>query len=396
MKKGTMKQLRGQRLRSSKLLQKEYDVYHAAHDRPNRIRKADLWELFAGEAQCSYLANEYYMNALQPWDLIYGQDLMKRSLQTEACAILHRFRPELILMGLDCRYYSRFNKNMNFSHRLGDWEWLQSLQHPLLKLAASLAKEQHANHRFFLIENPQNSELWEQPEIRDLERLPGVWKVTCLAGAFKAQVQGKPIRKPFTFLGNLPGLEQALQRTMTKEELDMCVPIQGSMTKPSQAYPEELCRTILAALFEELHRQQPRRFCVCLSSPFEALPVQQPTEDLSQWDPVVDYVEKSFERTAKRPYNIDPQSNMGQTIQDLFRIDAIRIQVVSSPTTRRTPSNVDEYFTRASFLCFNDDTRAVEVEDLDQVRFPRQRFEKPVRLAVFAYGHRRQLDLGTA
>ncbi|CAL1170840.1 unnamed protein product, partial [Cladocopium goreaui] len=279
----------------------------------NRIRKADLWELFAGEAQCSYLANEYYMNALQPWDLIYGQDLMKRSLQTEAHAVLHKFRPALILMGLDC------------SHRL--------------------------------------------------------------------EVQGKPIRKPFTFLGNLPGLEQALQRTMTKEELDMCVPIQGSMTKPSQAYPEELCRTILAALYEELHRRQPHRFCVCLSSPFEALPVQQPTEDLSQWDPVVDYVEKSFERTAKRPYNIDPKSDMGQTIQGLFRIDAIRIQVVSSPTTRRIPNNVDEYFTRASFLCFNDDTRAVEVEDLDQVRFPRQRFDKPVRLAVFAYGHRRPLDL---
>ncbi|CAL1158281.1 unnamed protein product [Cladocopium goreaui] len=376
-----MKQLRGQWLRSSKLLQKEHDVYHAAHDRLNRIRKADLWELFAGEAQCSYLANEYYMNALQPWDLIYGQDLMKRSLQTEAHAVLHKFRPALILMGLDC------------SHRLEDWEWPQSLQHPLLKLAASLAKQQHAGHRFFLIQNSQNSELWEQPEIKDLGRLPGVWKVTCLAGAFHAQVQGKPIRKPFTFLGNLPGLEQALQRTMTKEELDMCVPIQGSMTKPSQAYPEELCRTILAALYEELHRRQPHRFCVCLSSPFEALPVQQPTEDLSQWDPVVDYVEKSFERTAKRPYNIDPKSDMGQTIQGLFRIDAIRIQVVSSPTTRRIPNNVDEYFTRASFLCFNDDTRAVEVEDLDQVRFPRQRFDKPVRLAVFAYGHRRPLDL---
>ena len=381
MKTGTMKQLRGQWLRSSKLLQKEHDVYHAAHDRLNRIRKADLWELFAGEAQCSYLANEYYMNALQPWDLIYGQDLMKRSLQTEAHAVLHKFRPALILMGLDC------------SHRLEDWEWPQSLQHPLLKLAASLAKQQHAGHRFFLIQNSQNSELWEQPEIKDLGRLPGVWKATCLAGAFHAQVQGKPIRKPFTFLGNLPGLEQALQRTMTKEELDMCVSIQGSMTKPSQAYPEELCRTILAALYEELHRRQPHRFCVCLSSPFEALPVQQPTEDLSQWDPVVDYVEKSFERTAKRPYNIDPKSDMGQTIQGLFRIDAIRIQVVSSPTTRRIPNNVDEYFTRASFLCFNDDTRAVEVEDLDQVRFPRQRFDKPVRLAVFAYGHRRPLDL---
>lgn len=47
--------------------------------------------------------------------------------------------------------------------------------------------------------------------------------------------------------------------------------------------------------------------------------------------------------------------------------------------------------TRAAFLVFNDDTRAVEVEDLGDLQYPRQRFDRPVRYAVFAYGHRRDL-----
>lgn len=106
----------------------------------------------------------------------------------------------------------------------------------------------------------------------------------------------------------------------------------------------------------------------------------------------MEHIDQVFERTVKRPFNIDPHSTLGKTIQDLFRIDAIRIQVVSTPTARRIPPNVDEYFTRACFLNYADGERAVEVEDLDQVRFPRQRFFKAVKAAVFAYGRRRQLD----
>ena len=101
---------------------------------------------------------------------------------------------------------------------------------------------------------------------------------------------------------------------MTDEQLQQCVPIQGSLTTLSQAYPEDLCRSILEALYGELLRRQPHRFCECLSSPFKALPVQQPSDDLAQWDPIIARVERSFEGTTKRPYNVDPKSDMDKTI----------------------------------------------------------------------------------
>ena len=103
-----------------------------------------------------------------------------------------------------------------------------------------------------------------------------------------------------------------------------------------------------------------------------------------------------MERTSKRPYYIPVDSAIGRKIQDLFRINAIRIQVVASPTTRRIPANVDEYYTRAAFLLYNDDSKSVEVEDLGDLQYPRQRFTKPVRYAVFAYGHRRSMPEASA
>ena len=44
---------------------------------------------------------------------------------------------------------------------------------------------------------------------------------------------------------------------------------------------------------------------------------------------------------------------------------------------------------RATFILYNDNSRAVEVEKLDEMQFPRQGFNKPVRVGIFAYGHPR-------
>ena len=38
---------------------------------------------------------------------------------------------------------------------------------------------------------------------------------------------------------------------------------------------------------------------------------------------------------------------------------------------------------------YQDGSRVVEVEDLDQVQFPKMRFSKAVHIAIFAYGQRR-------
>ena len=391
LKSGSMKQLRGQWKKSALVLSKEHKIYLTS--KPASVRpppNADLWELFAGRALCTELASEYGLNALQPWDLVYGQDLMKRDQRQEALNTLRRLKPYLTLLGLDCRHYTLFNKNLNYSHRPQEWLQLQRQDKPMLDFTVCVAEEQLQSGRYFLIENPLRSELWQQTAIQKLQRHPDVWLITCDSGAFGAEVNGKPIAKPFRFMGNMPGLDEALNQRLDIDQRKQCQPIEGSITRASQEYPEELCRCILSQLQELVRRLEPSRFCQ-----HTILAAQQPTSDLSQWDDVVDHIDKTYERASKRPYAIPPDSSLGKTIQDLFRIDAIRIQVVSNPTTRRIPSNVDEYYTRAAFLLYNDNSRAVEVEDLGDIQFPKQRFTKAVRIAVFAYGERRALPDST-
>lgn len=392
MKKGTEKRLRGLWSRSAKTLEAENKVYVAQKSFKERPPPSvDLWELFAGRALCSELANEYDLEALQPWDLIYGQDLMTASTRSRAFEVLDNFKPLLVMLEIDCRHYNLFNKNLNYSHRPEVWQELQEEDRPLLTFTAKVAKKQWEASRFFFIENPQRSELWSMPEIRRLASLHGVYEFVLDSGAFGATIDGKPVIKPFKILTNLPGLDEVLQRRLSQQQRALCTPIEGAATRQSQEYPEEMCRELLQHLRNYVAQTYPSRFCI-----HQALPVQLPTDDLAQWDDIIEQINNTMERTSKRPYYIQVDSAMGKKIQDLFRLDAIRIQVVSSPTTRRIPSNVDEYYTRAAFLLYNDDTKSVEVEDLGELQYPRQRFTKPVRYAVFAYGHRRSMPEASA
>ena len=133
VKPGVAKRMRGQWMKSAKLLQAEHDTYVAqrtTRDRPPPT--VDLWELFGGRALCSELAHQYDLEALQPWDLIYGQDFMSASKRSSAFRTLDDFRPLLLMLELKCTHYTLFNKNLNYSSRLEEWEQLQQQDSPLL------------------------------------------------------------------------------------------------------------------------------------------------------------------------------------------------------------------------------------------------------------------------
>ena len=159
---------------------------------------------------------------------------------------------------LERAYYNLFNRNCNFSHRLQEWQELQDEQEPLLDLATDLALEQHRQGRFFILENPQRAEVWNKPQIEKLRQLPGVWDIVVDAGAYGAtNTSGEPIQKPFRFIGNMPGMDETLQRRLSPHEKALCIPVEGRHTRASQEYPEELCRTILKLLKEYVRNQEP-------------------------------------------------------------------------------------------------------------------------------------------
>lgn len=387
MKPGTAKRLRGDMRRAAQVYIVENDTYlahHAAHRPPPCV---DLWELFAGQARMTELAQEYELNALQPMDLRFGQDFKDASTRDYIMHKIKKFKPWLIPMGVDCRLWNQFSINLNWSspERQEQLQVLQQQERLLVHFATDVAKEQYMNGRFFLIENPLRSRLWQEPALQELLALPGVWSTTLDAGAYGAEVDGQPICKPMRWVGNAPGMDLALHRRLDHLEKQYCTPVQGTLTRRSQEYPDNLCRQILQELRAIAFQKEPTRFGRPLH---HVLAVSYPTTDLDAWNDVANYISGAYERSNKRPFEIPLDTEMGRNIQQLFRVKAIKIQACFAPTCRRIPSNVDEYFTRAAFLQYMDKTRAVEVEDLDEIQFPRQRFDKPVEIAVFAYGFR--------
>lgn len=244
----------------------------------------------------------------------------------------------MLLLELKCTHYTLFNKNLNYSHRLEEWQELQREDEPLLNFTSSMANRQADAGRYFFVENPERSELWQTPQVRRLMARAGVFTFVLDAGAFGATIDGKLVIKPLRIVTNFPGLHEVLQRRLSQSEKVTCQPIEGSATKKSQEYPERMCRALLQHLRDHIAESYSLR---CF---YAVWAVQMPTQVLGQWDEVVDSVDKSFENTRKRPYYIDINTYLGRKVQDLFRIDAVKIQVVSSPTTRRIPS-VDEYYT---------------------------------------------------
>ena len=389
---GLGKRLRGLWKKSAKTLEFECmineKVGQTVKQRPPP--NIDLMEMFAGSARLTSMTHEYNLNATQPFDLIYGMDFKDEKQRSSIFRTVKRLRPWLIPMGVTCTHWNLFNINMNYNtdERKEILRFLQADDEVLVDFAVDLAWEQIEHGRLFLIENPLRSKLWTLPRMVRLMEQLGVWSVNLDLGAFGAEVDGKMICKPMRLVGNQPGLNETLHQRLTKEQKEMCYPIQGQLTTPSQQYPEHFCNCVLGELKAWVHQHEPQRF----ADAWQAFPATQPVEDLSQWSPIIEEVARRFERTSKRPFLIDLNSEMGKRVADLSRMDLTKIQACWTPTSRRIPSNIDEYFTRGALLHFGDGTRSLEVEDLDEIAFPRQRFEKPVQVAIFFYGYRKQVE----
>ena len=383
---GHCRRLRGSLNQSASELEAEkgiYEVLGTASDR--RFPYIDIFELFSGSSKFTTRAPAFNMNALEPQDLLHGHDLSDPEQKQHVRQALKKFKPWLTVLGLSCRPYSIFNHNMNYSWREDEWLELQKEAQPLLDFAMDVIYEQMDQNRYFLLENPEKSELWSTAEIDTLMCMPGVWQVTLDTGAFGACIDDKPIKKPMTFIGNIPGLEKLMNQRLSQEERQLCTPIQGSMTRRSE---EALVDLILSHLREVIKRSQPHRFMTR-----QVFAVAQPVEDLSAWDPVVNQIQTAFERSSRQPYLVDPTSTMGRQICDIMRMNLIRIQVVSTPTTRRMPPAIMlDYTHRASLLQYANGQRQLELEPLHQIQHPKQRFKSPVQIAVFMFGTMRRSD----
>ena len=194
-----------------KTYQHEVDAYECLashHDYKRAGSKVDLMdflEVFAGTGIVTNLALSFGLSALQPFDLLYGQDLKDPHAVHQLHQAVDQFKPLLTLIAWPCTSWSIFNQNMNYSHRMDELEELRESDRPLVELGCDLAEKQMDEDRLFLGENPLRSAIWEEPHVVRLRNRPDVIEVECDAGAYGAEtVTGEPIVKPHRFITQLP------------------------------------------------------------------------------------------------------------------------------------------------------------------------------------------------
>ena len=89
-------------------------VMKPKHDHPDSQFRADVLELFAGQARITEAFTKRRGAALMPRDLIYGHDLRSPAVQEEVLDEILRERPWLVWAAPPCTAWCAFSR-LNFS-----------------------------------------------------------------------------------------------------------------------------------------------------------------------------------------------------------------------------------------------------------------------------------------
>ena len=79
-----------------------------------------------------------------------------------------------MMVGFPCTAYCAFNVRLNYRWREDELEQRQKDMAPMLRLMVDTFVYQARQGRYFLLENPESSKLWSQPELVPVWKLPEV------------------------------------------------------------------------------------------------------------------------------------------------------------------------------------------------------------------------------
>ena len=110
---GVHRRLAGNLNRAANVLAIEAQIYDdmpAAVDVP----KIDIMELYAGHADLTFLAHQYGLRAMEPFDLLYGKDMTLRKDKQAWRSAQKTYKPLLAVVETECTDWNIFNENLNY------------------------------------------------------------------------------------------------------------------------------------------------------------------------------------------------------------------------------------------------------------------------------------------
>ena len=244
-KSGQFKLVQAQVSQVLKTLQAERAVYDS---RSPPKYSFDLAEVFAGHGNLTFRAPLHGLRPSQPVDALFGWNLSFRDGRSWLWDFLANTPPLLTTLAPPCTVWSQWT-HVNYSHRPSELAALRDAALPLVNLTASIALHQIKCDRFFLLENPKGSALWDVPSIGRLLQHPSVMFGTGHMCQYNCRGPGGLlVRKSTQWATSSPLLLAAVTAHCPGDHPHEH--LVGSATKQAAAYTPELADAILLALVE--------------------------------------------------------------------------------------------------------------------------------------------------
>ncbi|CAE8632217.1 unnamed protein product, partial [Polarella glacialis] len=370
----------------------------------------DLMDMFTGRSQAPGRAYLFGLNAVEPGEISRPEDepgggwnLNSKSGARTWLNAVDRFKPLLTIVAYPCTLRCIFNRNINYRGREEELEALKSTEDVMYWTAIHTIHKQLAGGRFFLLENPPGSDLWNEQPVQEILALSDIGTGIGELGEYGATNSvGEPIRKKVRWASNNQDILDAVTHR-DRANLRSYVKIEGKETKLSQQYPVALTDGILGALQNLAKQRDTHRFqlvppqrkfprSVACGEWDRTLTVNEPHQtfytdfvrDNAVWLGVMQEVERRFTMVSHRGIELGDTDPLTLQIRALIPWEVTKLQIARAPAARRMP--VMPYTHRGAVLLYSDGTLETESEDLAAISFPRQKFNKPVSFALLFYG----------
>ena len=292
--------------------QKTYEALATKHRATHS--KIDIMEIFAGSGTVSKTAVRYGLTATTPIDYNTGYDLSQPDSQVACDRMLQTLRPLFLLASIHRTPRLVMQENMNYNTRPELLEQLREEERPIVEKTMDWCKRQHSEGRFYLIENPNNSRLWEEPSVVAMLQETNGMVTTCHSGAYGAtNSKGQKIKKTFKFASNNKDILYYLSEKLNAEELAQCIPLQGKEVTLSQHYPDGLVASILKGIKYVARQMNPARFL-----PKKVLAnYSLPQGNQQQWNTLMQNAFTLMEQTATKNYVLGPDLQAGPAVDSM-------------------------------------------------------------------------------
>ena len=211
----------------------------------------EIVELFGGEGLTSQMCVRRRLRAGHNFELITGVDLSDPSAQLKVLGYIRVAKPLVVVMAPVCTPYGPlgvWNQNVHPEA----WRRSVAQAQPLAEFSGTVAALQIKEGRYFLVEQPYPSKMFEVEPWPSVRAHPSCLRVIlhqCMVGQ---QVSGERAKKPTELVANhiellkpLSGLQCNGAHTHT--------PLVGGKARQTQKWPRKMCRLIAHGIARLAH-----------------------------------------------------------------------------------------------------------------------------------------------